>query len=115
LRDSVSVVSDPPMPARTFPQGYRDREPVDNLRHAGSRTNLQAKSVPHRLVTSEHPTHLPVAITRQPDPPLQPQAAQDRRAGDDERAPRQGCVGLGVPVPGHLRRRLHPAATSCGL
>jgi hypothetical protein len=54
------------MPARTFPQGYRDREPVDDLRHAGGRTNLQAKSVPHRLVTSEHPTHLPVAITRQP-------------------------------------------------
>ena len=44
-----------------------------------------------------------------------PQAAQDRSASDHERTPRQVRVGLGLPAPGHLRRRLHPAPTSCGL
>ena len=44
-----------------------------------------------------------------------PEAAQDRRAGDGERAPRQVRAGLGLPVPRRLRRRQHPAATSRGL
>ena len=44
-----------------------------------------------------------------------PQAAENRRAGDGERATRQVRPALGLPAPGHLRRRLHPASIRRGL
>jgi len=43
------------------------------------------------------------------------QAVEDRSAGDRERAPRQVRLRLGVPVPGHLRRRLRPIPSRRGL
>ena len=44
-----------------------------------------------------------------------PQAPEDRRASDHQRAPRQVRVCLGLPVQRHLRCRLHPAPNRGGL